>query len=164
MVLIKVAPNGSGKCESHRPERPGFQVLHPLTGRASEVNLTLYCPHLVRGKLVLSTMDVLPILPWGLPGLSPHWLSSSPAHVCPVTLPFSALPGGTAPVPRDYSTRKGRGVCVFLCVYTLVLSPHKPARFGRSCCGSADTNLTSIHEDTGSIPSLAQWVKDPMLP
>ena len=36
--------------------------------------------------------------------------------------------------------------------------------FRSSCRGSVETNLTSIHGDSGSIPGLAQWVKDSAMP
>ena len=36
--------------------------------------------------------------------------------------------------------------------------------FRSSHCGSTVMNLTGTHKDAGSIPGLAQWVKEPVLP
>ena len=35
---------------------------------------------------------------------------------------------------------------------------------GSSHHGSVVKNPTGIHKDMGSIPGLAQWIKDPVLP
>ena len=40
---------------------------------------------------------------------------------------------------------------------------HSGYTFGSSHWGSMETNLTNIHEDAASIPSLYQWVKDTAL-
>ena len=44
--------------------------------------------------------------------------------------------------------------------YIYLMSNLFNTKIRSSHCGSVVTNLTSIHEDAGSIPVLAQWVKN----
>ena len=45
----------------------------------------------------------------------------------------------------------------------MLIIPFHNENTGSSCCGSAVTNLISVHEGAGSIPGPDQWVKDPVL-
>ena len=44
------------------------------------------------------------------------------------------------------------------------MKPYIKCEFDVSVVVQQVMNLTSIHEDKGSVPGLTQWVKDPALP
>ena len=59
--------------------------------------------------------------------------------------------------PRD------QGSFRFLLYETHLEGVSKKWAFRHACCGSVETDPIRIHEDAGSIPGLAQWIKNPAL-
>ena len=98
-------------------------------------------------------------------------LRTSPAfHLCfPSALHAKKLLGschyGLRPQTQTDTRKKREAGCrAEFFKYSLLSKYRKNANIRSSRCGSMLTNLTSIHEDAGSIPGLAQWVKERVLP
>ena len=53
-------------------------------------------------------------------------------------------------------------ILFFVILYTFVFF-YNNRESGSAYCGKGETNLTSIPEDVGLIPDLAQWVGNPAL-
>ena len=69
------------------------------------------------------------------------WLWCRPAPIVPSTFYEAYI----TPMPRSQKDITG----------------YENYRLGSSCHGSVVMNLTENHEDSGSIPGLPHWVKDP---
>lgn len=69
----------------------------------------------------------------------------------------------------NYENLSCKNFTLFCLLGYMSILPFKKLNFkvtetGNSHCGSVETDLTSVHKDTGSIPGLAQGVNDPVLP
>ena len=93
------------------------------------------------------------------------WLNRSlhPLQTFAQMSSFPLLPALTLklePNPSSHPTLTNSGP---LCLIVQHLSPVKILQFWSSRRGTVETNLTRNDEVVGSLPGLAQWVKDPAL-
>ena len=67
---------------------------------------------------------------------------------------------GTPIYFKTYITYKNIHIYIYIYIYIYTYIILKTLHIRSSHRGSVVTNPTSIHKDMGSIPGLAQWVKD----
>ena len=73
--------------------------------------------------------------------------------------------GKLTEVKKDLTSERGSPEDEFITQHQISHSciPIQSSNSQSSHCSSVVMNLTSTHKDVGSIPGLAEWVKDPAL-